>query len=220
LIAYAAKSADGGDAEIHVMTPEGTDDTTLTDNGLGDNAPDWSPDGKQIVFSYGAPGHESLFTMNADGTNRRLLAKPDPNGLLYPKWSPDGDWILFSSSAYLFSVRSNGAGQKPVGDLQGDRPDWSPDGLSIAFDALEKEDGHLGVFIATKSGADRHLVVGNTSGGPSWSPDGQWIAFVSSPLEDPVSVLRAIASDGGDAVGIFDSGADITFIDWSPVDED
>ena len=46
----------------------------LTDDG-GDYAA-WSPDGKKIVYTRTQPGDGTLWTMNADGSNKHRLTKP------------------------------------------------------------------------------------------------------------------------------------------------
>ena len=44
-------SADGG-AEIHVMNVDGSGNVQLTDNGVEEYWPHWSPDGSEIAFQY------------------------------------------------------------------------------------------------------------------------------------------------------------------------
>ncbi len=70
------------------------------------NNPDWSPDGKQIVFSshpvIGKHG-SNIWIMDADGNNPHELLPLPPAGAsnihrMYPKWSPDGKRILYFQS--------------------------------------------------------------------------------------------------------------------------
>jgi dipeptidyl aminopeptidase/acylaminoacyl peptidase len=56
-------------------------------------APVWSPDGKRIAFTTGT----GVFTINADGTEERLVLGADPPySLVLPSWSPDGESLAFA----------------------------------------------------------------------------------------------------------------------------
>ncbi len=60
-------------------------------------SPDWSPDGKQIVFVRGS----SISTVSPDGSGLRELRRMDsPNTVVRNlRWSPDGRWIAVESVA-------------------------------------------------------------------------------------------------------------------------
>lgn len=58
--------------------------------------PDWSPDGKQIVFTSRRDGNNEIYVMNADGSNPIRLTN-NPTDDFAPNWSPDGSQIAFVS---------------------------------------------------------------------------------------------------------------------------
>ena len=93
---------DGNNAQgdIYVMNDDGSRVQQLTNSGLWDVSPRWSPDGKHILFrrDLGAEGQQlDIFIMNVDGSNeRRLTFHPKNDGSA--TWSPDGQHIAFSSS--------------------------------------------------------------------------------------------------------------------------
>jgi hypothetical protein len=57
------------------MNADGTNFVQLTDNAVFDGGPNFSPDGKKILFirSLGPGQGQELFVMNADGTNEMQL---------------------------------------------------------------------------------------------------------------------------------------------------
>jgi Tol biopolymer transport system component len=135
-------NATGGDLKqlIHRSRPTSSED----------HHPDWSPDGKKIVFerlnTTAAPaGGSAIFIMNADGTSVRRLT-PYALAANYPKWSPDGTTIVFDShedpapgeDANIYSMRPDGSAIKQLTHYRGGKlnaflGDWSPDGARIVF---------------------------------------------------------------------------------------
>jgi len=70
----------------------------VADNGI---MPDWSPDGRQIVFSRitnpGAAG-SGVVVCDSDGSGERMLMAAADKFFLYPRWSPDGKTIAVGRS--------------------------------------------------------------------------------------------------------------------------
>jgi TolB protein len=92
----ASNQACQASAEIWIMDADGSNRKQLTSNDEEERSPDWSPDGKKILYMCkpfaGKPFE--LCVMNVDGTGREVLASntvPD----LSPTWSPDGKRITF-----------------------------------------------------------------------------------------------------------------------------
>jgi len=67
--------------EICVMNADGTGQIRLTNNGIVDATPAWSPDGQKIVFHRGI----QLWLMNADGTGQEPLTAP-PGANVLASW--------------------------------------------------------------------------------------------------------------------------------------
>jgi TolB protein len=84
-ILYVARKG-GPDFELCVMNADGTGQTQLTDNAVGDLTSSWSLDGREITFHrVVSPGRFQLFTIGADGKGERQIT--DTLGLNgFPKW--------------------------------------------------------------------------------------------------------------------------------------
>jgi dipeptidyl aminopeptidase/acylaminoacyl peptidase len=112
----------------------------------------------------------------------------DANGGAQP--SPDGKWIAFLSDRdgwdHLYVMRASGgdAIQITKGRFEAWRPQWSPDGRRIAFDANEPDkygDRHL--YVATIGDDPAHATIAAITSGrgtdiaPAWSPDGTRLVY-------------------------------------------
>jgi TolB protein len=171
-IAFHA-SASGAGLPINPFPGSATDDSdifTVNVDDLLDNAavprnltsnrtatvdddPNWSPDGRRIVFtSYVNPSSGTLtsgeiYVMNADGTGQAQLINDgiDKRG---PAWSPDGQSILFACRSgaptasaptvatfeiCVMDVVSRQITQLTLNNINELTPTWSPDGQLIVL---------------------------------------------------------------------------------------
>lgn len=135
--------------QIRTTDITGTKDKKLTDGDGGlwiDRNPEWSPDGKQILFER----HDKIFPVNGLYTvdpqtkeQKELLQAMHRN--LDATWSPDGSQIAFASNRDggddldIFIMDADGTNIKQVSDMPGNEhaPSWSPDGKAIAFNRLD-----------------------------------------------------------------------------------
>ena len=87
------------DGQIHEIRPDGSGDHRIGIDVPGSDqsnalSPDWSPDGRWIVFSMSFPGMDALnlYVMRADGSNVRQITTALPGtqevgeGDEYPDW--------------------------------------------------------------------------------------------------------------------------------------
>jgi Tol biopolymer transport system component len=160
-IAYSSNLArdDNGNEEIYVMNADGTGQIQLTDNPANDSFPDWSPNGKEIVFCSARDGQTDIYVMNADGSGVSRVTNIGLGsvyaGNCFPHWSPDGTKIAFNSafegnsSGYIINIDGTGLTHLAI---PGGGSAWSPDGKQILFGG---DDGDLYVVNVDGSGLIR-----------------------------------------------------------------
>ena len=96
-ICYTGHPPEGG-VTVYVMDWNGQNKQRVVSgtSQVGATFPYWSPDAKQIVYSFPVDEALELFIINADGTGNRQLTAFDHTTINTPAaWSPDGKWISF-----------------------------------------------------------------------------------------------------------------------------
>lgn len=134
-----------GRSDIWIMNADGTAQLNLTGDMPATayrSSPAWSTDGSRIAFAQresGVAGTEaSIWTMRADGTDKRKLTSTFSGFDASPTWSSDNARVAFvryyNGDADISIVgASGGAVQRlAIAGLQ-QSPAWSPDGQFIAF---------------------------------------------------------------------------------------
>jgi len=192
-----------------------------------------------IVFNRNVgSGQVSLFTIDADGRNERLIRKswdgiglsPDGHTLLSPTVAPDGRLLP------LF-VQADGSGERflQIKDptLQLGVTDWSPDGSRLVFEAWDDTDAsRKGLYTMSRDGDNlvRLTKAGLRHDFPAYagaySPDGDRILFfrpAKAVDADGVSMnLFVVNADGTSTVQLNPAGTETILFgpsgasDWSP----
>jgi Tol biopolymer transport system component len=163
-------------AALFTMNADGTDQTQitqLTTPRLGEDLnPQWSPDGRRIVFERfnvrGAepdPGKALWIVDLRTGREHRVTPYELEAGDT-PDWSPNGQWILFHDdgfgnpdvSANLYKIRPNGRGLTQLtfetgGTVNYLGASWSPDGRYIVTGRRPATGGvNADIFVLDRNG--------------------------------------------------------------------
>lgn len=140
-------------------------------------APDWSPDGHQIVFVSDIAGRFNLWRVNSSGGWPIQLTQSDDRQY-NPIWSPDGKWIVYEQDRGgdelwdLYAVPSEGGEIVNLTDTPNIReqdPRWSHDGRTIAFDYKPKEGSQYDIAVLDWKTRKVQLLTHETQAGYSWN---------------------------------------------------
>lgn len=194
---------------IFTTRPDGKGERQITFPAAGfvDRDPDYSPDGRKIVFHRQGELSDEIWVVDADGSHLKRLTHPDPGCLpdrgtcdREPAWSPDGRLIAFSRDTgdiaadeenkgiWVMNADGTHGRQLTQLDLPGqgfDRaPQFSPDGRRLVFQRdnvrdAEPVDGSALVVLDLKTRVEHRITPYALDAGdtPDWSPDGQRILF-------------------------------------------
>ena len=213
----------------------------LTDGSGYDYQPDWSPDGKNVVYvSYQKDAMELWLLDLATGKTQQLTNGGAVN--VEPRWSPDGRRIAFVSTSYnkrfhIFRADVRDGKLENVVRLTGEAksdlpryyysaydmeisPVWTRDGEEILFISNKGHIHGTGGFWRMKAelGAEAreiHYEETNWKARPDFSPDGSRMVY-SSYLGRQWHQLWMMPANGGDAFPISYGDWDETNVRWSP----
>jgi len=214
----------------------------LTSGPGYDYQPDWSPDGRRIMYaSYRDDAVELRLLDPVSGASTALVGGGAVN--LEPRWSPDGHRIAFTSTlfegrwhVFTAEVAPDGRAEQ-VTRITEDRqsglpryyynsedhylsPTWSPDGTELI---LVSNRGHVwgtGGFWRMKAragSAPREIRDEETTwkGRPDWSRDGRRVVY-SSYLGRQWNQLWLMTADGANPLQLTYGEFDATSPRWSP----
>ncbi len=103
----------------------------LSEEGVSNDQPGLSPDGRKITLISNSSGNIDVFVMTSGGEDKERLTV-DPGWDTDPVWSPDGQWIAFASERDgdmdVYIMRPDGSDVRQLTDAPGDDryPTWVP----------------------------------------------------------------------------------------------
>ncbi len=168
--------------EIFVTSVDYKYTRRITETPAQDNMPDFSPDGKTLVYATERDGAWNIYTaklvrsdemyfFNATLIKEEPLFKPDETERMYPKFSPDGKEIAFIENRNKLMV----------------------------YNIETKKTRQI------TDGSDNVDTSGNID--YSWSPDNKWFTIVHVPNKHmPYSDIGLISAEGGKITNLTNSG--------------
>jgi len=201
----AFSSTRDGNSEIYVMNADGTNQTRLTFNTLYDSRPQWTADGRRIVFTRINPdGNWDIYRMNADGSDQVDLTN---NPALEWGQSVRGNTIVFTREengvGHIFEMNVDGRNVRRItdGPLYDSYPDLSPWGDLVLFQRDTADHTGDDLWIASENGRWERQLTHQAATGyineATWSPDGSQIMYSQcAPFGDNPCVLHVMNVDG------------------------
>ena len=215
---------------VHVMHADGTGRKLIARDA---RQPCWHPRGGAVAYMK---GEFERFTLKDFATKGLWVhdlktgrARPHPNRGLHHLYnvgfSPDGKWVVATVHGGMghkhanLAIEADGDGVFPLGPVRGCRPDVSPDGRRVVWNASDQVIAVADLLLTSrppKAANVRKLVTCAKTHEvyhADWSPDGRFVAFAHGPK-------------GGEMVGQVAAGWNIAVADaskrnvWVPITTD
>ncbi len=214
-------------------------DPHLVYEGTGFEAPNWTPDGRWLVFNNGgalwriaATGGtqpEKIPTGDVRGVNNDHVLSPDGRTLAYVGVEAVGKNVW--GRLDLYTIPAGGGADRRLTDTPApdDGPEYSPDGKWLYFNSElnAQVSGHAQCYRMKPNGTGIEQLTRDerVNWFPHVSPDGQWVVYLSFPpgtKGHPANkdiILRRMKPDGSAQADItaFRGGqGTINVNSWSP----
>ena len=205
-VKYSGASWEKRDLILYNIS-DNTRKTLKTEDGVC--TPNFSPNGKQIVYCAETETGHHIYKMGVDGDNNQLIISNASS----PKYSPQGNKIVYLSSgiggsSQISVANADGSGQKQLTSTTSpqtwpgwppdgnESPQWTLDGKKIVY--VSWENGRPEIFIMNADGNNqiRLTTAGHRGEYPEITPDGQHILFSSKGSDMMNNGISIMSLDG------------------------
>lgn len=194
---FALVGTRSGKKELYICEADGQGLTQITRDNNISIGPNWSPDGRQIVYTSYLKGFPDIYSIDlASGGRRRMISFPGlntgaaiaPNGRdMAVILSKDGNPEL-----YVMNVGGGGLTRLTNTRRAGESsPSWSPDGSRIVY--VSDQAGTPQLYMISRSGGEPRRITsrGSQNVAPDWGANnmivysslfgGRWNVCVMDP---------------------------------------
>jgi Tol biopolymer transport system component/DNA-binding winged helix-turn-helix (wHTH) protein len=198
-------SSDIWRAELSVAGAKPTAPAKFITSTELEEGPQYSPDGKHIVFQSTRTGNYEIWRCDPDGSNLVQLTHFAGPLTGTPRWSPDSRQITFDTRpaghSHVFVINAEGGQPRQLtfGESENGTASWSADGKFIYF--ASSQGGTWEVWKLPAQGGTPVQVTHQGGFGPQPSLDGKFIYYAKG--RDLPGVWR-VPVDGGEEKKIID----------------
>ena len=199
-------------------TTVGVESHVLSEPGKIASPPQWSSDGRSVIFASSRNGHPALWRASLDAPDSIIQIGEAGS----PAWDP-----AVSHRGYRFAyeriIRSLSVWQMDLATPdkqphllvsstsdtdQGPAPQFSPDGQKLAY--MSDRSGTMEIWVSNRDGSRPfQLTAVGGAGTPRWSPDSQSIVFDVNRQEGGSKVVRINLRGGAPQILTPDNSASV-----------
>ena len=176
----------------------------VTDDAARDRGPEFTRDGRSLVFYSNRDGRWSIWQIGIDGGGLRKVSDPS-SGAVYAFVSPNGDEIATidesGRAAFIVPLASTSAPRPLKGAAVDAKPfspsGWSPDGTRLAGTLIGESGQPAGVAVYDLAKAETTAVSTDATAAVKWLPDGRHVVYFTRngrelTVVDTVTRSRAV----------------------------
>ena len=183
---------------VHVMMrvqPDGSGLQALSEPALAAGDPDYSPNGKQLLYFSDEPLPRDLYLRDLASYRVTALTRTSDFDETSPRWAPDGDWVVYVGKPRMDDAQgdiwirqiSTGAMRNLTNSpkVSEFHPDWAPDGRRVIYVRSDGDGFSLALYDLDQQ---RETIIADGHGyavlSPHFAPDGERVAFVRTDFNE------------------------------------
>ena len=171
--------------------------------------PDWSPDGKQIIYVAHENSVSNLYTMRADGSDKKQITNyVYDTQILNPHYSPDGNSIIFAMAdkeanldLHILDLASGDIRRLTDNPAADYNPVWHPGGDFVSYTSHAGSTPNIHTVNIATGETKQVSDVGDAVWAAQWSPVDSSLMATTLPDVDTIRIVnvnphRSITTNG------------------------